>query len=153
MKLKESIFSRRSFLNGFLGFGFLGLLGYILYPIKKFLLKGLEYEDPKSVSVPEEEIRNGIEKIGYHIFMYGKREAIVFSDERDGRLKAFFATCTHADCTVRYVPKEKKFWCACHNGYYDIDGKVIEGPPPKPLRALDINKNQQTGQLTFSIQA
>lgn len=164
MKLKESTFSRRNFLNGFLGFGFLGLIGYLLYPIKKFLLKGMEYEIEKSFSVNEEEIIRGIKKRGYHIFLYGKgkKEVLVFSDPRDGELKAFFATCTHAECTVQYVPKEKlrqyglaeeQIWCACHNGYYDLDGKVIQGPPPKPLTPLDISKNGNTGELTFSMRA
>jgi len=154
MKLKESTFSRRSFLNGFLGFGFLGLLGYILYPIKKFLLKGMEYKPPESFSVSEEEIRSGIKEKGYHIFLYdGKMEVIVFSSPRDGELKAFFATCTHAECTVQYVPEEKRFWCACHNGYYDVDGKVIKGPPPKPLSPLGISKDGNTGELTFSMRA
>ena len=153
MKLKESTFSRRNFLNGFLGFGFLGLIGYILYPIRKFLLRSMEYTMEESFSVNEGEIIRGIKKRGYQIFLYGKRkkEVIVFSDPRDGELKAFFATCTHAECTVQYVPQRKHIWCACHNGYYDLDGKVIKGPPPKPLTPLDISKNTNTDELTFSI--
>lgn len=152
MKLKESIFSRRSFLNGFLGFGFLGLVGSIFYPIKKFLLKGMEYTDPPSWSVPKEEIMQGIESAGFYIFLYGRREAIVFRDPRDGNLKSFIAICTHADCIVRYVPKEKHLHCACHNGYYDLDGKKIKGPPPRPLTTLNIAEEPDTGNIVFSIQ-
>jgi len=154
MKLKESTFSRRNFLNGFLGFGFLGLIGYLLYPIKKFLLKGMEYKLPEADPVSEEEIRSGIKEKGYHIFLYDdKKQVIVFPDPRDGELKAFFATCTHAECTVQYAPREKQIWCACHNGYYNLDGKVIKGPPPKPLSPLDISENSDTGELIFSLRA
>jgi Rieske Fe-S protein len=30
-------------------------------------------------------------------------------------------------------------WCACHNGLYDLNGKNIMGPPPKPLEAYVVN--------------
>jgi len=150
MKLKESTFNRRKFLNGFLGFGFTGLLGYLLYPVKKFLLKGMEYKPPESVSVPKEVVLRSIAEKGYHLFFYGREEAIVFSDPRDKSLKALSAICTHAACTVQYVPKLEHIWCACHNGHYDLDGKVISGPPPRPLTAFEINENLETGEIIFS---
>lgn len=153
MKLKESIFSRRIFLNGFLRFGFLGLLGALLYPIKRYLLKGMDYVDPPTVPVPQEEILQNIVKKGYHIFLYGKKEAIVFRSPRTENLTAFFAICTHADCIIQYVPKEQHFWCACHNGYYDVDGKVIKGPPPKPLTPLDVIEDSETKEIVFSKRA
>ena len=152
MKLKESTFSRRSFLNGFLTFGFLGLVGSIFYPIKKFLLKGMEYKDPPSWLVPKDEVMQGIESAGFYIFLYGRKEAIVFRDPNSGKLKSFIAICTHAYCTVRYVPTEKYIHCACHNGYYDLDGKVIKGPPPRPLTTLHNVEETNTGNIVFSIQ-
>jgi len=24
-------------------------------------------------------------------------------------------------------------WCACHNGKYDLNGRNVSGPPPRPL--------------------
>jgi Rieske Fe-S protein len=27
----------------------------------------------------------------------------------------------------------QRIWCACHNGYYDMNGRNIAGPPPRPL--------------------
>ncbi len=153
MKLKESIFSRRRFLNGFLAFGFWGLVGSILYPVKKFLLKGMEYKDPPSWTLPKEEITQRIRTAGFYMFLYGERkEAIVFRDPRDGNLKSFIAICTHADCTVRYVPQERHLHCACHNGYYDLDGKKIKGPPPRPLTPLNLVEEPDTGDIVFSIQ-
>ena len=44
------------------------------------------------------------------------------------------ATCTHFDCTVNYVEDENRIFCACHEGYFDLDGRVVDGPPPEPLR-------------------
>ena len=47
--------------------------------------------------------------------------------------KAFSAVCTHLNCTVQYKPEGNQIWCACHNGTYDLNGKVVSGPPPRGL--------------------
>ena len=31
-------------------------------------------------------------------------------------------------------PAENRIFCACHDGVYDTDGRVLSGPPPRPLR-------------------
>jgi len=49
-------------------------------------------------------------------------------------LIAISATCTHLGCIVSWDEEEHIFKCPCHNGKYDPEGKVISGPPPKPLR-------------------
>jgi Rieske Fe-S protein len=38
---------------------------------------------------------------------------------------------------VSFLPEQNKFFCACHEGWYDGDGRNIAGPPPKPLRRLE----------------
>jgi Rieske Fe-S protein len=47
--------------------------------------------------------------------------------------RAFSAVCTHLNCTVQYNDARRQIWCACHNGFYDLNGKVVSGPPPAPL--------------------
>ena len=49
------------------------------------------------------------------------------------------ATCTHLSCTVQYRADVQQVWCACHNGMYDLNGRNISGPPPRPLEAFDVN--------------
>ena len=53
--------------------------------------------------------------------------------DAEQRLRAFDARCTHEGCTVQYVPAEGVVWCACHNARFDLEGRVIAGPPPRPL--------------------
>ena len=53
-----------------------------------------------------------------------------------GNFKAFYATCTHLDCIVQYKPDTNQILCACHNGIYDLKGRNVSGPPPKPLDEL-----------------
>ena len=50
-----------------------------------------------------------------------------------GELHAFTAICTHLACTVQYREEKQDIWCACHNGIYDLNGKNVSGPPPRPL--------------------
>ena len=52
---------------------------------------------------------------------------------------AFSAVCTHLNCTVQYRPDLSQIWCACHNGHFDLNGKNVEGPPPRPLEAFAVN--------------
>jgi cytochrome b6-f complex iron-sulfur subunit len=34
---------------------------------------------------------------------------------------------------VQFRDATQQIWCACHNGTYDLNGKVVSGPPPAPL--------------------
>ena len=45
-------------------------------------------------------------------------------------------TCPHLGCAVSWNPASDRFECACHGGAFDRDGKVIAGPPPRPLTRL-----------------
>lgn len=50
-----------------------------------------------------------------------------------GELRAFSAVCTHLGCIVRFEPGMGHLYCACHGGMFDAEGKVVGGPPPRPL--------------------
>jgi Rieske Fe-S protein len=68
------------------------------------------------------------------MLLYGRIPALLIkTPEPDSELRAFVAVCTHLDCTVSYLEKENCIFCACHEGYYDVDGNVTAGPPPAPL--------------------
>jgi Rieske Fe-S protein len=40
---------------------------------------------------------------------------------------------------VQYRTDLTQIWCACHNGHYDLNGKNVEGPPPRPLDPYVVN--------------
>jgi menaquinol-cytochrome c reductase iron-sulfur subunit len=46
---------------------------------------------------------------------------------------AISTRCMHLGCPVRYIDAAKRFVCPCHGGVYDFVGKVIGGPPVRPL--------------------
>ncbi len=57
----------------------------------------------------------------------------------DGRdFIAMSNVCTHLGCRVRWVADRQEFFCPCHNGVFDREGKVVSGPPPRPLDRFEV---------------
>ena len=54
----------------------------------------------------------------------------------DNQVTVFSPICTHLGCGYRWNGAEKKFKCPCHGSVYDLSGKVIGGPAPRPLDVL-----------------
>jgi Rieske Fe-S protein len=59
-----------------------------------------------------------------------------YAVKRDGEILVLSNVCTHLGCGVRWDRDAKAFLCPCHNGRFDIEGRVIAGPPPKRLLRL-----------------
>jgi menaquinol-cytochrome c reductase iron-sulfur subunit len=54
-------------------------------------------------------------------------------DENPDEYIAISSRCAHLGCPVRFVGAAGSFICPCHGGVYDFEGKVIGGPPVRPL--------------------
>ena len=54
-------------------------------------------------------------------------------DEDPSEYIAISTRCAHLGCPVRFVQAAGIFSCPCHGGAYDFEGKVIGGPPVRPL--------------------
>lgn len=53
--------------------------------------------------------------------------------------KAFSAICTHLGCVVAWNDGKREIECPCHAGFFDIEGRVVSGPPPRPLPAYPVS--------------
>jgi menaquinol-cytochrome c reductase iron-sulfur subunit len=51
----------------------------------------------------------------------------------NGQIIALEPQCTHLGCAYHWDDIRKQFLCPCHNSVFSIDGKVLEGPAPRPL--------------------
>ncbi len=60
-----------------------------------------------------------------------------FVVQRPERVIAFSPICTHLGCSVAWNEEKKQFNCPCHGGVYNTSGKVVSGPPPKPLTQFE----------------
>ena len=57
---------------------------------------------------------------------------------QDG-FRALSAVCTHLGCITRYRPDERIITCPCHGSRFNLDGDVLAGPAPRPLRWLQMD--------------
>lgn len=62
-----------------------------------------------------------VKKLAY-VIRQAEEGFVVFSNE-----------CTHLGCGVRWDKELRQFLCPCHDGKFDEGGKVVAGPPPRPL--------------------
>ena len=54
-------------------------------------------------------------------------------DENPEQFIAISTRCAHLGCPVNFSAAAGNFICPCHGGVYDFEGKVIGGPPVRPL--------------------
>jgi cytochrome b6-f complex iron-sulfur subunit len=127
--------SKRDFLKIVFSGGIIALVGSILYPVFSYLIPPKQNE--VEVSSIKACTKSEIEKDSGKIVKFGSKPVILIQTA-EGNYKAFTATCTHLDCTVQYRKDLGLIWCACHNGKYDLDGRNISGPPPRPLEELKV---------------
>lgn len=62
---------------------------------------------------------------GGFVVRQGSSTARVFSD-----------ICTHLGCRVHWRPELQHYVSPCHDGHFDVLGRNISGPPPRPLDAF-----------------
>ncbi len=128
---------RRSLLNWFLGTSVGAFLGSTLYPVTRFFIAP-RVEESTAGMVTLLTKPGDVKPNTGQIFKFGSRPGILVRTPA-GELRAFSAVCTHLACTVQYRPDLGHIWCACHNGHYDLNGKNIAGPPPRPLEQYTAN--------------
>lgn len=128
--------NRRKFLDYLLGSSAMATMAAIFYPILKFMVppEVVEAQQNSVVAGKTSEIAANSGKI----FKFGSKPGLLVRTQ-SGDFKAFSASCTHLDCIVQYDPASKQIICACHNGIYDLTGKNVAGPPPRPLDEYTVN--------------
>lgn len=125
--------NRRRFLDMLLAGQFLALFAAIVYPLLRYLFPSASADqDPAEVKVgPASELEPG----NARLVRLGARPVLVLKT-KEGEVRALNATCSHLHCTVQFRKDAGDIWCACHDGRYDLQGKNIAGPPPRPLERL-----------------
>lgn len=54
---------------------------------------------------------------------------------------AYSRICTHAACPVSYQAGSEVIICPCHGGVYSLaDGSVLQGPPPRALPRIQLER-------------
>jgi cytochrome b6-f complex iron-sulfur subunit len=124
---------RRSFLKLLTSILGLTALGAFTYPLFRFLLPVESAVKAKSIILPKSDLPVDATKD----MMIGPTPVIIINTKDKG-LIAFSKVCTHLGCLVKYDRQRQLFICPCHAGIFDLEGKVISGPPPKPLQKFAV---------------
>jgi Rieske Fe-S protein len=120
---------RRRWIRILLGGGFTASIFSFLYPALRFMMPPAVAESAvNQASAGKADLAPNAARI----FRFGNRPALLVHTA-GGEYRAFSAVCTHLNCTVQYNDQTHQIWCACHNGLFDLNGKVVGGPPPRPL--------------------
>ncbi len=128
--------SRRSLLKSLVGGGIGASIFSFLYPVINFILpppsEGLGIQTMEAGSENELQPNSG------KVFQFGNEPALLVRTA-ENELRAFSVICPHLGCTVNYDASSKTIWCPCHNGMFDLHGRNIAGPPPRPLTEYRVN--------------
>jgi cytochrome b6-f complex iron-sulfur subunit len=140
-EIQEPEETRRRWLTWFLSTSVGLFLIAVLYPVTRYLMPPQIEESPArtarlAVTPAEVKPNSG------QIFKFGSRPGLLIRTP-SGELRAFSAICTHLACIVQYRPDLGHIWCACHNGHFDLNGKNITGPPPRPLERYIVKVQQE----------
>ncbi|MBC8345018.1 MAG: Rieske (2Fe-2S) protein [Candidatus Marinimicrobia bacterium] len=127
--------TRRSFLDWLIRGGLTAWMASIFYPVLRYMVP----PDVPDININRIEVGelSDFPRSSSKIIRMGRTPVLVIR-KKSGNFKALEATCTHLDCNVQFKTDTEQIWCACHNGLYDIEGRNISGPPPKPLGQFDV---------------
>jgi cytochrome b6-f complex iron-sulfur subunit len=140
--------TRRSFLDLLLGVSAIAWLASVVYPVLRYLkpLPRAGTGGPTRLS-PAELAK--LSKDAFVIVPVSGKRVLVFQNAAQ-QLLAVDAKCTHEGCTVKYLASESVIWCACHNARFDLDGRVLSGPPPRPLPKYAVERQEDGGVLVVA---
>jgi cytochrome b6-f complex iron-sulfur subunit len=122
---------RRSFLGVI--FAVVGSISFVslAYPFLKYLAPPKAVIKVKKLEILKSDIGNAKE------ILFQNTPAIII--DRPGKgLIALSRVCTHLGCLIDYDEQTKTLVCPCHAGIYNLEGRVISGPPPESLTVFPL---------------
>jgi len=127
---------RRRIVEILLGGGLFASFVSFVYPVLRYLIPPpvADLGGDEVVAAQVGDLRPN----GSKIFRFGTRPALLLMTA-EGEYRALSAVCTHLSCTVQYRSDLRQIWCACHNGLYDLAGRNVSGPPPRPLDVFQVH--------------
>src|SRR5262249_9746168 len=125
---------RRKFTQLLLGSGFLATAVAFLYPLLRYLVppKALDLGGDSVVAAKTGEPNPNTRKF----FVLGTRPGLLLRT-RGAKYRPMPPPCPPLSCPFQSRDDLQRVWCPCHNGQYDLNGRNISGPPPRPLELFE----------------
>jgi menaquinol-cytochrome c reductase iron-sulfur subunit len=136
---------RRAFFSKMIGFaaGLIGLClavplaGYVFSPaLKRRVGSWVEVGPTDGLRTGEPEELEYVATIQDGWRTVASKKAIWALKQTEGPVVVFSPICPHLGCGFRWDSKDHRFKCPCHGSVYDMNGKVLAGPAPRPLDVL-----------------
>jgi menaquinol-cytochrome c reductase iron-sulfur subunit len=142
------VIHRRTFLRWVLGVGTASVAGVLSVPLVRFALDPLTRASTKTdwsdlgpasdfegLTAPQKRTVTITQLDGWRRVVTEKSIYVVKG--ADGRVAVLSAICPHLGCSVKWNDTGTQFKCPCHNGTFSPEGKLLSGPPPRNLDALE----------------
>ena len=113
------------------------LVGYLISPTLK--RRERSWVDVASVSELPAGIPTQLEYVAtvHEGYLETKSQKAVWARQQaDGEVTVFSPICTHLGCGYHWDSTAQQFKCPCHGSVFDISGRVVAGPAPRPLDVL-----------------
>ena len=123
---------------GFIGLSLaVPLVGYVIAPAFKRRTQSwvdVAGADELAAGVPKQLEYVATVQDGY--LKTKTQKAVWAVKQTNGGVTVFAPMCTHLGCGYHWDGGEQKFKCPCHGSVFDVSGRVIAGPAPRPLDVL-----------------
>lgn len=101
------------------------------------------------VNEPQERRFSQVVKSGWQ---EEKQERTIWIVKRpDNTVTAYSPNCPHLGCGYRWFDTDQRFKCPCHGSIFDIDGKVLAGPSPRPLDTLPVKMENNRVLVRYEV--
>ena len=136
--------------------GFIGvslavpLVGYLISPaFKRRALTWVDVgaSDELATGVPTQLEYVATLQDGYHETKTQK--AVWAVKQANGDVTVFSPMCTHLGCGYHWDGGSQQFKCPCHGSVFDVSGRVVGGPAPRPLDALPYKVDKGRVLVTY----
>jgi cytochrome b6-f complex iron-sulfur subunit len=125
---------RRNFLKAACTFCAIAPIAGVIESCKKTTASGpsanftIDLTDPGYAALKT--VGGSIVKSGVIVICTGTNTYVALSD-----------TCTHQGCSLNYDKPSNELVCPCHGGTYDLNGKVLGGPPPSDIKKYSVSQS------------
>jgi Rieske Fe-S protein len=132
---KESDINRRKFME----IGIYTITGTIAavsgVALARFAVgSSFDKKQSKWIELNPEDVQEAAEGFARVVLEYEQKDGWLTATVKKDEVIAVSAACSHLGCIVTWDEEKKIFQCPCHDGRYDMEGRVISGPPPGPLK-------------------
>jgi menaquinol-cytochrome c reductase iron-sulfur subunit len=113
------------------------LVGYLISPALK--RRKQQWVDVASAAELQSGVPTQLEYVAtvQDGYLESKTQKAVWAvKQANGEVTVFSPMCTHLGCGYHWDGGAHQFKCPCHGSAFDVSGRVVGGPAPRPLDAL-----------------